>query len=117
MFYGCSSLTVAPSILPATTLAPYCYCNMFYGCSSLTVAPELPATTLANYCYYYMFNGCRSLNHVKVGFTDWVMDNNEFNDWLYNVSPTGTFVCPEKLPKKYGGYYIPSGWTVELIRL
>ena len=29
----------------------YCYNRMFYGCSSLTQAPSLPATTLADYCY------------------------------------------------------------------
>ena len=86
MFYGCSSLTTAPTLpattlenscyrsmfenctslvntpqLPATTLASGCYLNMFSGCSSLTVAPELPATTLAGQCYQYMFWGCTSL--------------------------------------------------------
>ena len=34
---------------------------MFYGCTSLTTAPSLPATTLANNCYMNMFYGCRSL--------------------------------------------------------
>ena len=60
MFYGCTSLTAAPS-LPATTMAIYCYASMFRGCTSLTAAPSLPATTLANSCYYYMFYGCTSL--------------------------------------------------------
>ena len=60
MFYGCTSLTAAPS-LPATTLADYCYGSMFYGCTSLTAAPSLPATTLADYCYGSMFYGCTSL--------------------------------------------------------
>lgn len=60
MFYGCTSLTKAPS-LPATTLAPYCYSEMFYNCTSLTQAPALPATTLAPYCYYSMFEGCTAL--------------------------------------------------------
>ena len=60
MFYGCTSLTAAPS-LPATTLADECYHSMFYGCTSLTTAPSLPATTLADSCYYSMFYGCTSL--------------------------------------------------------
>ena len=60
MFYGCTSLTAAPS-LPATTLASSCYSGMFYGCTSLTAAPSLPATTLAESCYSYMFYGCTSL--------------------------------------------------------
>ena len=60
MFYGCTSLTAAPS-LPATTLANSCYYYMFRGCTSLTAAPSLPATTLANYCYSSMFYGCTKI--------------------------------------------------------
>ena len=37
-------------ILPATSLANYCYSYMFRGCTSLTTAPTLPATSLADYC-------------------------------------------------------------------
>ena len=32
------------------SMATYCYSYMFYGCTSLTTAPSLPATTLADYC-------------------------------------------------------------------
>ena len=60
MFYGCRSLTTAPS-LPATELANYCYDGMFSGCSSLTTAPELPATVLGQSCYSNMFTNCTSL--------------------------------------------------------
>ena len=60
MFRNCRSLMTAPQ-LPATTLAPYCYRNMFKGCESLTTAPQLPATTLALGCYYEMFSSCTSL--------------------------------------------------------
>ena len=60
MFYGCKSLTAAPS-LPATTLESYCYASMFFGCTSLTAAPALPATTLKGNCYDSMFYGCKSL--------------------------------------------------------
>ena len=60
MFRDCTNLTTAPE-LPATTLVNRCYYGMFYGCTSLTTAPELPATTLADYCYAWMFDGCTSL--------------------------------------------------------
>ena len=60
MFYGCTSLTTAPS-LPATTLAKNCYRSMFQNCTGLTQAPALPATTLANYCYRSMFYGCTGI--------------------------------------------------------
>ena len=60
MFFGCTSLTSAPT-LPAATLAQYCYYSMFNGCTSLESAPTLPATTLVEFCYYGMFYGCTSL--------------------------------------------------------
>ncbi|MCQ2753333.1 MAG: InlB B-repeat-containing protein [Bacilli bacterium] len=63
MFYGCASLTQAPT-LPATTLAHSCYSQMFQGCTSLAQAPTLPATTLANSCYMSMFDGCTSLTQA-----------------------------------------------------
>ena len=64
LFYKCSFLNIDENnklLLPAATLANYCYSFMFQECTSLTTAPELPATTLANSCYYYMFQGCASL--------------------------------------------------------
>ena len=62
LFSNCANLVSAENlILPATTLADYCYQRMFYGCSSLTTAPALPATTLADSCYNYMFASCKSL--------------------------------------------------------
>ena len=60
MFKGCTGLTEAPA-LPATTLAEGCYDGMFSGCTGLTAAPELPATTLAAYCYNFMFSDCTGL--------------------------------------------------------
>ena len=61
MFYNCTGLTTAPE-LPATTLAGHCYESMFSYCTSLATAPaELPAMTLVNDCYYSMFRGCTSL--------------------------------------------------------
>ena len=66
MFDRCINLTTAPE-LPATNLAESCYQSMFSGCTNLTTVPEkLPATTLADYCYYYMFNGCTNLTTAPV---------------------------------------------------
>lgn len=62
LFMGCTGLTSAENlVLPATTLADSCYCNMFYQCTALTTAPELPATTLASNCYQGMFQRCTNL--------------------------------------------------------
>ena len=62
LFSKCVNLVSAENlVLPATTLADYCYYGMFQNCTSLTTAPKLPATTLANYCYQFMFDGCTSL--------------------------------------------------------
>ena len=62
LFYNCAGLTSAENlILPATTLAEYCYTGMFYGCSNLTSAPALPSETMADSCYRAMFYYCTSL--------------------------------------------------------
>ncbi len=50
-----------PLLLPATTLAEFCYCGMFQSVPELTSTPELPATTLALGCYTWMFSGCTGL--------------------------------------------------------
>ena len=60
MFGNCISLTTAPQ-LPATTLAESCYQGMFSNCTSLTTAPQLPATALTQYCYNEMFSNCSGL--------------------------------------------------------
>lgn len=42
-------------------MAVSCYNSMFYGCTSLTAAPSLPATTLASNCYNSIFRGCTKI--------------------------------------------------------
>ena len=114
MFRDCTSLTKAPA-LPATTLATECYSYMFNGCTSLTKAPVLPATTLATRCYTSMFKGCSSLNEVRCkissSYSASDISSSYASNWLYNVSPTGTFYtnADANWPSGTGG--IPEGWT------
>ena len=114
MFQDCTSLTKAPA-LPATTLANNCYWRMFKGCTSLTKAPELPATTLATGCYTEMFSGCSSLNevHCKIpsSYSASDISSSYAKDWLYNVSPTGTFYTNADANWPSGASGIPTGWT------
>lgn len=50
-------------LLPATTLAPYCYQRMFsYSCINRI---ELPATELAEGCYQEMFEGLRLTPEIE----------------------------------------------------
>ena len=93
MFYGCTSLTTAPS-LPANTLANFCYRSMFYGCTSLTTVPSLPANTLANNCYQGMFYGCTSL---KVSATE-----------------TGSYQYTWRIPTSGAGTTAPE-WNLDML--
>lgn len=61
LFVNTNIVNAKKLVLPATTLANYCYAYMFAGCTSLTVVPELPATTLANSCYLGIFANCTNL--------------------------------------------------------
>ena len=65
LFYQCTSLIDASNlVLPATTLAQFCYNEMFSRCTNLALVPELPATALANYCYLFMFNNCSNITEI-----------------------------------------------------
>jgi len=55
-----TGITEAPE-LPAKKMANYCYGYMFSNCRNMTKAPQLSSLQLANYCYYNMFSGCTSL--------------------------------------------------------
>ena len=112
MFNNCTSLTTAPTILPATDLQRSCYSYMFNGCTSLVTAPELPATTLVSSCYNQMFFGCTELNYIKAMFT--TTPGTYTKNWLANVANTGTFVKNASATWDVtGANGIPEGWTVE----
>ena len=114
LFEGNTGLTDASGlILPATTLADFCYTSMFYGCTSLTSAPALPATTLATFCYTMMFQGCTKLNAVTCLATD-ISAINCTNNWLKGVASTGTFTKAASMTSwTTGESGIPSGWSVK----
>jgi hypothetical protein len=85
---------------------------MFEGCTSLTTAPELPATSLTVPCCSYMFYNCTSLNYIKMLATN-VSGSYCLNNWVFNVSPTGTFVKSKNATWNITGTSgIPEGWTV-----
>lgn len=112
MFRNCTSLTTAP-VLPATTLGATCYQNMFRDCTSLTTAPELPATILAQNCYNNMFYGCTSLNYIKCLATN-ISASDCTKDWVSGVAAEGTFVKdPNMTDWATGNNGIPSDWTVQ----
>jgi hypothetical protein len=109
MFKNCTALTDAP-VLPATTLTNSCYYNMFQGCTALTTAPTLPATTLTTQCYYQMFYDCSSLNSVTINANN-ISASNCLYYWLYNVAATGTFHNLGTATYTSGQSGIPTGWT------
>ena len=112
LFRGSDKITDAGNLLlPATTLAEYCYANMFYGCTNLTTAPELPATTLASSCYFQMFCNCTKLNSVTCLATD-ISASYSLRYWLRYTASSGTFTKAAGVswPTGYSG--IPYGWTV-----
>lgn len=114
MFYNCGDLTSAPE-LPATTLAKGCYKSMFYDCTSLTTAPELPSATLTQQCYQNMFNGCNNLNYIKCLATN-ISEPDCTRDWVDGVAATatGTFVKAASMSNwTTGASGIPNNWTVQ----
>lgn len=60
---------------------------MFSYCTNLVSAPVLPATTLADYCYYLMFNNCKKLSTVTMLALDSEITSKSYcvTDWLYEA--------------------------------
>lgn len=110
LFQGNARLIYSPS-LPATNLAEGCYKSMFAGCTSLAIAPTLSATTLKRYSYQQMFDICQNLNNITMLATDISADFCLY-DWVWGVSPTGTFTKKQGVEIPYGSSGIPNGWTV-----
>lgn len=113
MFEGCTNLTTAPQ-LPATTLADSCYKYMFRDCTSLTTAPSiLPATALTEGCYYMMFNGCTSLTTAPE-LPATTLANSCYNNMFYGCTSLTT--APQ-LPATTLARYCYNGMFVECTSL
>lgn len=109
MFGGCTNMKDAPAI-PATALAEGCCSSMFIACKNLEIGPELNAETLYSSSYGWMFQACNKLKYIKCMATNVPIDST--TNWLYSVSPTGTFVKKAGVTWLTGNSGIPSGWTV-----
>lgn len=108
MFGYCTSLIEAP-VLPATTLAPHCYEWMFGNCSSLKKAPELKAETLTDWCYANMFNCCSKLKYVKC-LAKSSADRSVYRMlWGAATASTGEIPTVERDPDTYW-YVLPAGY-------
>lgn len=115
MFQDCTSLINAPGSINATGFDIAACLSMFEGCVSLEKAPDLLATSFGDnfQCYKRMFYGCSSLNYVKCLLADIPYNHDCTTNWLYGVSPTGTFVKnPSMTGWSTGASGIPSGWTI-----
>ena len=117
MFYNCTSLVETPAELPATTLAKNCYYQMFRGCISLKTAPKIKARTMADYSLMLMFCECTNLNYVSFDGVGGFLTPSYSQDWLTDVSSSGTFECWSNLgiPLTRSGTTVPSGWNVSII--
>ena len=73
----------------------------------------LPATTLAVYCYGYMFSGCTGLGRIKAMFL--TTPSSSYTDsWVSNVKATGVFIKNSAATWDVtGNNGIPAGWTVQ----
>ena len=120
MFRGCTSLVTAPE-LHSTGLYSNSYNRMFEGCTSLTTVPYIAFTNYSTYSELgrQMFYNCRSLNYIKVNFSTFKYSNNNFQNWVYNVAGSGTFVLANNSVNwdtegvLYGNNGIPTNWTVK----
>ena len=130
MFKNCTNLTKAPE-LPATSLTSICYDEMFSECQRLETIkvgftrwdaedtasdetenkfeyldPDLPEPENQPICDMPIVVDPNRLNNIKKK-NGWYTLN-----WLSEVAPNGTFICPKELPQEFGKDRIPNGWKV-----
>ena len=111
MFADCWLKTIPWSLLPAQTLANNCYESMFVDNYSVDEAPRLPAQTLADNCYKHMFQGCNKL--ASVSFHGKTIGLQWTLGWLEGVSKTGNFNYSYKWLKiERGDYAVPFDWNI-----
>ena len=85
---------------------------MFYGCTSLTVAPELPATTLVSGCYNRMFYSCTSLCYIDAKFLT-TPSTNYTQNWVFGAAADGLFIKNHEATwSDIGVNSIPTGWII-----
>lgn len=101
------------------TLSNFCFRSLFSGCTSLTSAPKIPIVVQSSITSCaYMFNGCTQLSRIEVEFSSWPSNSStsEITNWVRDVAPTGTFICPTALGTNEtitrGESNCPEGWTV-----
>ena len=106
--YNHPALTI---VLPATTLAAYCYWGMFSGCTGLTTAPMLPATTLANNCYQEIFRGCSNLSSV-VCLAENITVNGCLSYWLMDAGTNAASPTLHVKSLMASSNWNTPGWTI-----
>ena len=85
---------------------------MFSGCTGLTTAPVLPANTLANFCYYYMFSGCSNLSSVVCLAMD-IPANTCLWNWLKDAGTNATSpTLHVKSLMAPSNWNAPDWWTI-----
>jgi hypothetical protein len=123
LFRNCVNMETTINKLPAQKISRYSYGSMFNYCYKIQKAPEIFVTNFIYHGvnFYYMFTSCYNLNYVKTHFNmEYNNDLSEgdiYTNWLYNVSPTGTFLLPvgssfaDNAPRNGSG--IPEGWEIQ----
>jgi hypothetical protein len=131
--------------LPATELPSYCYVQMYRNCRKLIKPHRHITDYIPNYGCHEMYSICTSLtegpilskvtrveyggcskmfkasSNLKIVYTPQINYSNtnwEFDEWLQNVSPTGTIYIPYNVdwrtaPRNGNG--IPENWEIKYI--
>lgn len=107
--YYSISISSAKNLILPTEITPNAFKGMF-GNNNLKEAPVLNFKQLVEGACEEMFQGNYNLSYIEVSFDEWV--EGATDSWVDGVAASGTFICPEALPKEFGTSKIPTGWTV-----
>lgn len=103
-----SSLQLNAEIVPMGA-----YDSMFHFCYNLEFAPIIKGQIFGDGSCSVLFDGCSKINRIECHATN--PTSQQFNNWVQNVAPNGTFVKKRGVTWPSGNSGIPTGWTVEEI--
>lgn len=114
LFFQEGNLIDASSLqLNAEIVPMHAYDSMFHYCNNLESAPIIKSQTFGNGSCTVLFKECSKINRIECHATN--PTSQQFNNWVINVAPNGTFVKKRGVTWPSGNSGIPTGWTVEEI--
>ena len=112
-FYDCTSMTGSVTLNLTQVKGKQLFDSCFWRCKISSVDITMQSYDLQGVVFRNCFNNCTNLNHVRCTIDPSLATSDDFQNWLLNVSSTGTFIQADGVTWSRGASGIPNNWTIE----